>query len=91
MSAPQLAILNARIRTLDPDGPFATAVACAGGRITDVGDDRTIRALANSGTRVIDADGRSLVPGLVEGHAHPILGTSSPAASASTAACRSSP
>jgi predicted amidohydrolase YtcJ len=67
-----LAIVGARIRTLDPALPFATAVACADGHVVAVGDDAEIRALG--ARRVIDARGRALVPGLVEGHAHPIWG-----------------
>jgi predicted amidohydrolase YtcJ len=69
---PELAIVGARIRTLDPGRPFAHAVACAEGRVIAVGDDAEIRALGAA--EVIDADGRSLVPGLVDGHAHPIWG-----------------
>jgi predicted amidohydrolase YtcJ len=69
---PDLAIAGARIRTLDPARPFASAVAIADGHIVAVGDDAEIRAL--DARRVIDARGRALVPGLVEGHAHPIWG-----------------
>jgi predicted amidohydrolase YtcJ len=69
---PDLAIVGARIRTLDPERPFASAVACAEGRVLAVGDDAEIRALG--GAQSIDAGGRALVPGLVDGHAHPIWG-----------------
>jgi predicted amidohydrolase YtcJ len=39
-----------------------------------VGDDAAIRDVCGPRTRVIDAGGRAVVPGLVEGHAHPVWG-----------------
>ena len=39
----ELAIVNARVRTLDPAQPFATAVAVRGGTIVAVGDDAEVR------------------------------------------------
>ncbi len=47
-----------------------SAVAIAGGRIVAVGDDRSIRALAQARTTLIDLDGKTLVPGFDDAHAH---------------------
>ncbi|MGT2531755.1 amidohydrolase [Streptomyces nojiriensis] len=70
-----LVLLSARL--LDPvTGTFLpeTALAAAGGRIAALGDDRAIRALADSGTTVIDVKGAVVTPGLVDGHLHPVSG-----------------
>ncbi|MFE2324514.1 amidohydrolase [Streptomyces sp. NPDC059385] len=70
-----LVLLSARL--LDPvTGAFLpeTALAAAGGRIAALGDDRAIRALADSGTTVIDLKGAVVTPGLVDGHLHPVSG-----------------
>lgn len=68
-----LIIANARIRPIfAPAG--MTAVAVAEGRILALGSDAAIRALAGPGTRIIDADGRELIPGFIESHLHLFMG-----------------
>jgi hypothetical protein len=49
-----LAILGARIRTLDPDRPWATAVAIRDGVIVAVGDDDEVRTASGPGAELID-------------------------------------
>lgn len=71
---PDLIILGARIRTLDPANPFAAAVAVREGTVLAVGDDAEIRALAGAGTDTIDGAGMHLVPGLADSHIHPFMG-----------------
>lgn len=58
------------VHTLDPARPHATALAVRGGRILGIGDDASIRSLIGPDTRVIDLEGRTVVPGLVDGHMH---------------------
>lgn len=65
-----LIILNARVLTMDDDAPRAEAVAVAGKRILAVGGSATVRALGDEGTRVIDAQGATVLPGFVESHLH---------------------
>lgn len=69
-----LILRNARITTLDTALPSASAIAFADGRVLVVGDDAQVMAHANEGTRVIDAGGRRLVPGLNDSHTHLIRG-----------------
>ncbi len=69
-----LILRNARITTLDTALPSASAIAFADGRVLAVGDDAQVMAHANEGTRVIDAGGRRLVPGLNDSHTHLIRG-----------------
>jgi predicted amidohydrolase YtcJ len=71
--SPDLIVTNARIITMNPTQPRAQAVAIAQGRIVAVGG-REVEALAGSATRVIDARGRSVLPGFVESHLHLVLG-----------------
>ena len=68
-----LIIRSAKVTTLDK-GQTATALAVEDGIITAVGDDATIMATAGASTRVIDAGGRRLIPGLNDSHTHLIRG-----------------
>lgn len=63
-------LTNARILTLNPAQPHATALAIGGGRILAVGNDDTIRALARPGTTVEHMEGRPIIPGLTDAHIH---------------------
>jgi predicted amidohydrolase YtcJ len=73
-SSADMAVLGARIRTLDPARPWATAVAWRRGMIVAVGDDATVRAACDARTELIDGRGLALVPGLVDSHQHPLMG-----------------
>jgi predicted amidohydrolase YtcJ len=74
MSAADLALVGARVRTLDPERPSATAVAISDGIIGAVGADAEIRELTGPATEVIDLRGAAVVPGLTDSHLHPFLG-----------------
>ncbi len=67
-------ITNAKVLTMDEARPRAEAVAFAGGRILAVGDRAEVEALAGPDTRIVDAGGRTLLPGFVESHLHLVLG-----------------
>lgn len=71
---PDLIIHNARITTLDPLRPRASAAALQSGRFTAVGDEREVFATRGQRTRVIDARGRRVIPGLNDSHTHIIRG-----------------
>ncbi|MES2915955.1 MAG: amidohydrolase [Pseudomonadota bacterium] len=71
---PELIITNARVLTMDAGRPRAEAVALAGGRILAVGSRAEVEALAGPATRLVDAGGRTLLPGFVESHMHLVLG-----------------
>jgi len=60
--APTLVIVNGKI--LNADGTFSEAVAMAGTQILRVGSTRDISASQSPATRVIDARGRAVVPGI---------------------------
>ncbi|WP_369204028.1 amidohydrolase [Streptomyces sp. PU-14G] len=69
-----LAVLNATVHTFDSAAPRATAVAVRDGVLTAVGDDAQVRAECDGRTRVVDGAGMVVVPGLTDGHIHPVSG-----------------
>jgi predicted amidohydrolase YtcJ len=76
IAAPQLVLVNAKVFTADPALPYAQAVAIEDGRILAVDSNEKVRALIGPKTRIIDAGGRLVTPGLIEAHVH--LGTELP-------------
>jgi hypothetical protein len=65
-----LVVLNARIYTSDANRPTADALAVRGGRIAFVGSARGALALAGLRTERLDLGGRTVIPGMVDAHAH---------------------
>ncbi|MDI3402400.1 amidohydrolase [Streptomyces cavernicola] len=74
LPAADTVLTGARVRTLDPARPHATAVAVKDGRIAAVGSDADVRDWRGAHTEVVDLGGATLTPGLVDGHSHPVLG-----------------
>ncbi len=69
-----LIIRNAKIHTGDPLQPSSSAVAIRDGMFVAVGDDSTVTPYMGPATRVIDALGHRVVPGLNDSHLHVIRG-----------------
>jgi predicted amidohydrolase YtcJ len=65
-----LVLLNGRVITMDDARPEAQAVAMAGDRILAVGSDGEVRRHVGPETEVLDLEGRLVVPGFIDGHAH---------------------
>jgi predicted amidohydrolase YtcJ len=63
-------IVNGNVITMASGSATATALAAADGLIVAVGDDAAVEELIGDGTRVIDLDGATVVPGLVDAHSH---------------------
>jgi len=63
-------VANAHVATMDPAHPAAEAFAIAGGRIAAVGTNSEMRALSGPQTTVHDMEGRTVVPGFIDTHAH---------------------
>src|SRR5262245_64963104 len=61
---------NGRIITLDRRRPAATALAITAGRIVATGGQPDVRGLKDRRTRVVDLAGATVIPGLVDAHAH---------------------
>jgi predicted amidohydrolase YtcJ len=65
-----LAIVNGHVVTVDSAKPEAEAVAMAGDRILVVGTNAEVQRVVGAATKVIDAKGRLVIPGFIEGHGH---------------------
>jgi len=69
MSA-DLILKNANVITMDPDCPSAKLVAIKGNKILAVGGGEMLEGVRGAKTRVIDCQGRALVPGFNDAHCH---------------------
>ena len=65
-----LVVTNANVITMDAGRPRARAVAITAGRITAVGDEAAVVAWQKPGVSVMDAGGRTVLPGFIEPHNH---------------------
>ncbi|MCA0454724.1 MAG: amidohydrolase [Chloroflexi bacterium] len=70
-----LLITNAHVFTADAARPFVEAVAVSGNRIVLVGSAAEAQAWRGSGTRVVDGQGATLMPGIIDSHYHLHLGS----------------
>lgn len=68
--AADLAVLNANVITVDDANPRAEAVAIVGGRFVAAGTTADVKPWIGNDTVVIDAAGRTLVPGFNDAHVH---------------------
>lgn len=63
-------LINGKIVTVDDQFTIAQAIAVKGSRIIAVGKSDTVRQMAGPDTKVIDLQGRTVIPGLIDNHAH---------------------
>ena len=66
-----LAVINARVYTVDDALPRAEAFAVRGDRFIAVGSTDDVRNLVGPDTEVIDAGGMTVTPGFIDTHSHP--------------------
>jgi predicted amidohydrolase YtcJ len=67
---PTLVLLNGNIYTMDDRNPRVEAVAIYGSRIIAVGGTADVQRLMVRGTKVIDLQGKTVIPGLTDCHIH---------------------
>ncbi len=65
-----LIVTNARIYTVDESRPVVSAMAIRDGKIAFAGSVREAMALEGTQTRILDLGGRTVIPGMVDAHAH---------------------
>jgi predicted amidohydrolase YtcJ len=65
-----LILVNTKIYTVDDSHPFVEAMAVRGGRVAFVGSTREALLLRGPSTQVLDLAGRTVIPGMVDAHAH---------------------
>lgn len=67
-------LFDARVFTGVPERPYADAVAISGDKIVAVGDLPEVAKAAGSDAERVDLQGKMLLPGLIDSHAHPTDG-----------------
>ena len=63
-------VVNGRVYTVDESRPMVSAFAVRNGRILFAGSEREVRSLAGPKTRVLNVGGATVIPGMVDAHAH---------------------
>jgi len=69
-AAADTVLRSGKIITVDKEFSIREAIAITGGRIVAVGSDAQIAPYVGSNTRVVDLGGRTVIPGLMDGHLH---------------------
>ena len=67
---PDLVLLDGKVVTVDAQSSLHEALAIRDGKISGVGSTAEIRRLAGPATRVVELDGRTVIPGLIDSHLH---------------------
>ncbi|MBI1830191.1 MAG: amidohydrolase family protein, partial [Planctomycetes bacterium] len=67
-----LIVHNAKVLTVDAKFSIAEAIAVNGDRIVAVGATADVMKLMGSATKLIDAKGKTVMPGLYDSHTHPL-------------------
>src|SRR5688572_9233298 len=70
--APDLVLLDGKIVTVDEQSSVREALAITDGKIAALGSTEEIRRLAGPTTRLIELDGRTVIPGLIDSHLHAV-------------------
>ncbi|MBI5605461.1 MAG: amidohydrolase [Deltaproteobacteria bacterium] len=79
MNSVDLILINGKVLTVNQHFDIVEAVAVKNGRITAVGGNDMVKALAGPGTKVIDLAGATMLPGINDAHLHtPFFGATRP-------------
>ena len=70
LGPPDTVFINGKIVTVDAQFSIVEAVAITDGTFSAVGTSREIKELVGPATEVIDLQGKTVVPGFIDGHAH---------------------
>ena len=73
-SAAERVYFNAKIFTAEPEHPYADAIAIRGDKIVAVGSRPDVLKAAGANAEIVDLHGKTLLPGFIDSHAHPIEG-----------------
>ena len=71
----EILIVHAKVYTLDPQRPWAQAIAIRDGKIVAVGSDEEAKRYRGSGTKLINAGGKLVLPGFTDCHVHFLSGS----------------
>ncbi len=65
--------INGKVYTVKKEQPWADAVAVKGKEIIFVGENKEAKAFQSETTKIIDLNGKMLLPGFIDSHAHPVM------------------
>lgn len=65
-----MVVINANVRTMESAKPTAQAIAVMGNKIVAIGTNAQIKALTGANTKIIDAKGKTVIPGFNDSHVH---------------------
>ena len=65
-----LILRHGRFYPVVPEAPIDGSLAVRDGRIVYLGDDAGAEALRGPATRIVELDGRTVTPGLIDAHSH---------------------
>lgn len=65
-------LVNGKIYTSDSEHPWAEALVISGKELTYVGSNETAKSMAEMDTEIIDLEGKTVLPGFIDGHTHPV-------------------
>ncbi len=69
---PEAIFFNGKIVTMDSGGSTVNGVAVKDGKILKAGNSDDIKKLAGPSTSMLDLQGKTVVPGLIDAHCHPM-------------------
>ena len=67
------ALVNGNVHTFNSKDDTVEAVAVVGGKIVCMGTTKSVEALLNKDSKIIDVQGKTVLPGFVESHCHPSM------------------
>lgn len=68
-----MVLINGKVITVDKDDRIVEAVAIYRNRIEAVGSSEEIKKLVGPKTKVIDLQGKTVMPGIIDSHTHPSM------------------
>ena len=67
-------LMGGKVYTVNKKQPWVEAVAVRGKKIVSVGSNADVKKHVGDKTKIIDLDGKMLLPGFIESHIHPVAG-----------------
>src|SRR3954470_14599170 len=70
LNSPDLVLINGKVLTMDDRSSVVEALAVLDGKILAAGSNASVKSIIGTRTRVLDLAGKTVVPGLIDTHAH---------------------
>src|SRR5215218_6052726 len=70
LSSPDLVLINGKVLTMDDRSSVVEALAVLDGKILATGSNASVKSITGARTRVLDLAGKTVVPGMIDTHAH---------------------